>query len=175
MIRLLKLFIAVVVTLALISVAMVYGAQALTSDEAAQIAADAGFEGDVIVRESSGSFPNGFYSFIQDTIVLVQPAGFPDRWMLLILYHEIGHAQQFETGVFSQMGEVEREWDADVRGQRMACQHGLTMADFAAMWSWVYAQVGNRESPGHGFVLYRAVNTLLRTGACGATDAPWQS
>jgi hypothetical protein len=149
-------------------------AQAMTTDQATQAARDAGFPGQVYVFEVDE--PNGMYSPSLQAIALWQPAGFPDRWMLVILYHEIGHWQQDVTGVIHALAPVDREWDADVRGARLGCERGIGLADIAALWSWMYEQSGNADSPSHGRLLYRAINVIQRAGApCGRTESPWQA
>jgi hypothetical protein len=118
--------------------------------------------------------PNGMYSPALHAIALWQPAGFPDRWMLVILYHEIGHWQQDVTGIIHELESVEREWDADVRGARLGCAAGLTIDDVLDLHAWAYEASGRHRSASHGSFNERALNVIRRAGSyCRSTEAPW--
>jgi hypothetical protein len=149
---------------------------ALTNEQATEIARAAGFPGPVEVIAVDGEFPNGvFVPYLgpHGTILLAQPADFPDRWMAVILFHEIGHYRQGVSGRLYGRPMIEREWEADVIGARIGCSLGLKLQDIADLWQYMYTLVGNRESD-HGLLMPRVANILLRSGApCGDAHAPF--
>jgi len=147
--------------------------EALTSEEAADIARWAGFTGMVSVDQDADS-PNGLFvvAYIAPGIPLpivhvAQPAGMPDAWAIIILMHELGHYVQWRDGYFSEMESVDREWQADVWGMRAACAYGVTLEDFHGLWAWMLQAYGDRESPSHGKISERMRHTLAHAGdAC---------
>lgn len=91
---------------------------------------------DVLWEEGA---PDGFYipeqdvcifgvicSHVGDTIVVSAPRSWPRQWVLVILYHEIGHWEQSRERV------PRDEWDADLRGIRMLCEQGFNGPELVA-------------------------------------------
>ena len=150
----------------------------LTTDQAASLAADAGFPGMVQVDEDATA-PNGHYGKVLGmipAILLDQPAGFPDRWMAVILYHEIGHYLQDAAGILGSMSPREREWDADVIGAMLGCDHGLTIGDVLDLQAWAYRASGGYDDGVHGNFNDRSLNVIRRAGAyCEKHQSPWSN
>lgn len=146
------------------------GAEALTQDQAQAIAEWAGFHGQVLVdrevEEPNGVF--GVYLGILPVILIDQPAGFPDRWAVLILLHEVGHYMQWRAGYFEDMLSIERELDADLWGLRAACGLGITPMDLHDLWVWMIRRYGDFDSESHGRASARILYSVSNAGeACG--------
>lgn len=117
----------------------------LTTDDAREIARNAGVPPEVGILVVEDARPNGVYGDVipgtpdgSRGIVLFQPDGFPDAWMRVILYHEIAHYWQEIAGT---LGSPTREWGADLDGLAMACAAARPgrnpIDDFRDLWVWL--------------------------------------
>ena len=128
---------------------------------------------------SPGTYCSWFYCEVNTTptIYLWHGAGVPDSIMRMILWHEIGHYDQWKR-----MGEAYRpwyrenpvraEWDADVYQIRASCEAGIdptrTIWD---MWSWVFLD-GYEGDDNHGTLLERIEHALLAIPtSCGGAQS----
>jgi len=131
-----------------------------------RLADEARFEGGLAVVElpDPRTF-NGYYDWFQDMIVLMAGPEVPDELMLYVLYHEIGHAQQRDEGVFPYMTQVEREWDADRRAVEMLCKKGMNPQIIVHLFAWARRHFAYTGDSVHGLPHHRT-NYALTHAAC---------
>lgn len=156
-----------IAAVALLILASVSPALALTQDEAQALVTATGCHADVkFINEPRMPGFNAFYSW-SGHILLINLDNAPDSWQRFILYHETGHCLQVESrDVYriANRGVSELEWDADAYAIRMMERAGYdAQAIQEDVWAWVYRNwgaEGSRDSA-HGKLVDRITRGRL--------------